>query len=298
MARSPAPARTCSASGADGRSWRTGRLGPPAGRRGLGLLARRRVDQGRAARPRRLRAADGARRTRRCEFFGCETVEAVAALRLLEAPDQGRNRCLRDRDRQAGRARRRGRARALRARRAAELGEQIAAVIDQTGLAGEFPVGLIGSAFKAGELFVGAAAPPRAGGCAPMRAIAAVEMAPVGGSLLLAAMACGRLEQLELRRAHRAARLRARRPEPRSAARRWPIASGADRRRGRTAHPRRRRMMRRLSAAGLPPASATKKAAANTSPAPRSSTASGAARRRQLGLAPPGSSSTCSQGLR
>jgi N-acetylglucosamine kinase-like BadF-type ATPase len=81
-------------------------------------------------------------------------------------------------------------ARELYARGAAELGEQIAAVIRQTGLEGDFPVGLIGSAFKAGAVFVEPLT--RAiHACAPQARVGAVEMAPVGGSLLLAARACG-----------------------------------------------------------------------------------------------------------
>jgi N-acetylglucosamine kinase-like BadF-type ATPase len=81
-------------------------------------------------------------------------------------------------------------ARELYARGAAELGEQIAAVIRQTGLGGDFPVGLIGSAFKAGAVFVEPLT--RAiHACAPQARVGAVEMAPVGGSLLLAARACG-----------------------------------------------------------------------------------------------------------
>jgi N-acetylglucosamine kinase-like BadF-type ATPase len=82
---------------------------------------------------------------------------------------------------------------------ARELGQQIAAVIRQTGLADtpagggpppEFPVGLIGSAYKAGRVYV----EPLTRvihECAPGARVATVEMAPVGGSLVLAARACG-----------------------------------------------------------------------------------------------------------
>ncbi len=81
---------------------------------------------------------------------------------------------------------------------ARELSEQIAAVIRQTGLgepdasgrAHEFPVGLIGSAYKAGAVFV----EPLTRAIhehAPGARVGTVEMAPVGGSLLLAARACG-----------------------------------------------------------------------------------------------------------
>jgi N-acetylglucosamine kinase-like BadF-type ATPase len=104
-------------------------------------------------------------------------------------------------------------ARRLYQRAAADLGEQIAAVVRETGLcavaeprarpgpspagadgAGDpaptFPVGLIGSALKAGEVFleplcafIGQVAPPAR--------VSVVRLAPVGGSLLLAARACG-----------------------------------------------------------------------------------------------------------
>jgi N-acetylglucosamine kinase-like BadF-type ATPase len=81
-------------------------------------------------------------------------------------------------------------ARELYERGARELAEQVTAVIRRTGLLGAFPVGLIGSAFKAGRVFV---EPLTAAihALAPEARVAVVEMAPVGGSLLLAARACG-----------------------------------------------------------------------------------------------------------
>jgi glucosamine kinase len=78
---------------------------------------------------------------------------------------------------------------------ARELATQITAVIAQTGLSGAFPVGLIGSAFRAGPVFV----EPLTRAiheCAPQAAVATVEMAPVGGSLLLAARACGHTDDV------------------------------------------------------------------------------------------------------
>jgi N-acetylglucosamine kinase-like BadF-type ATPase len=85
---------------------------------------------------------------------------------------------------------------------ARELATQVAVVIGQTGLAGSaagdrpFPVGLIGSVFKAGAIFVEplTAAITRS---ASHARVSVVEMAPVGGSLLLAARACGRGEELD-----------------------------------------------------------------------------------------------------
>jgi N-acetylglucosamine kinase-like BadF-type ATPase len=85
---------------------------------------------------------------------------------------------------------------------ARELAAQVAVVIARTGLAGDraadtpFPVGLIGSVFKAGAIFV---APLTAaiGRSAPQAQVSVVDMAPVGGSLLLAARACGSGEELD-----------------------------------------------------------------------------------------------------
>jgi N-acetylglucosamine kinase-like BadF-type ATPase len=93
-------------------------------------------------------------------------------------------------------------ARELYERGASELGQQIVAVIRQTGLAEgaradePFPVGLIGSAYKAGPVFV----EPLTRvihECAPHARVDKVEMAPVGGSLILAARMCGASERLD-----------------------------------------------------------------------------------------------------
>jgi len=81
-------------------------------------------------------------------------------------------------------------ARGLYARAAELLGAQIRAVLANTGLTGAFPVGLIGSAFRAGEVFVSPLT-DAIRGFAPEARVFAVEMAPVGGSLLLALRACG-----------------------------------------------------------------------------------------------------------
>jgi glucosamine kinase len=81
-------------------------------------------------------------------------------------------------------------ARDLYARAATELGAQVKSVIERTALSGSFPVGLIGSAFKAGPVFV---EPLKriVHELAPEARVAPVRMAPVGGSLLLALRACG-----------------------------------------------------------------------------------------------------------
>jgi glucosamine kinase len=81
-------------------------------------------------------------------------------------------------------------ARELFVRAAGHLGDQIRAVIVNTGLTGAFPVGLIGSAFRAGEVFV-APLTEAIHAVAPEAEVFPVEMAPVGGSLVLALRACG-----------------------------------------------------------------------------------------------------------
>ncbi len=78
----------------------------------------------------------------------------------------------------------------LFARAAGLLGEQIRAVITNTGLAGDFPVGLIGSAYRAGEVFV-TPLMDAIHAVAPEARVFPVETAPVGGSLLLGMRACG-----------------------------------------------------------------------------------------------------------
>ena len=68
-------------------------------------------------------------------------------------------------------------------------------MIRRTGLDGPFPVGLIGSAFKAGGVFVEPLTRV-VEELAIQARVSVVEMAPVGGSLLLAMRACGRGQAL------------------------------------------------------------------------------------------------------
>lgn len=130
-------------------------------------------------------------------FFGVASIEAVAALVYSKPLRKGEIAAFAI---ETARLAEQGDAVAcgLYERGARELGEQVAAVIRQTGLgeadasgaAREFPVGLIGSAYKAGPVFVD----PLTRAIhehAPGARVGTVEMAPVGGSLLLAARACG-----------------------------------------------------------------------------------------------------------
>jgi len=180
--------------GAGGRSWRTGGWGHLLGDEGSGYWLG--SESIRAA----LHDRDGsgpetALGAAACEYFDRETIEAVAALvyskpltkaeisafavesaRVAEAGDEV--------------------AAALFERGATLLGGQIAAVIEQAGLEGSFPVGLIGSTYKAGEIYV-APLRRRVLEAAPAAEMSRVEMAPTGGSLLLAALACGQRDQLD-----------------------------------------------------------------------------------------------------
>ncbi len=130
-------------------------------------------------------------------FFGTDSVEAIASCVYSKPMTKGEIAAFASQTAklaQAGDAVACG----LYERGARELGLQVGAVIDATGLAElAFPVGLIGSGFKAGPIFVEPltrAIRERA----PQADVAPVAMEPVGGSLLLAARACGRREELSV----------------------------------------------------------------------------------------------------
>ncbi len=180
--------------GSDGRGWRAGGwghlLGDEASGYWLGIQSIKAALRDREASGPETALSDAAP-----AFFGVASVEAVASLvyskPLTKSEIAGfaieTAKLAEDGDAVA---------RALYERGAEELGVQIAAVIRQTGLQGAFPVGLIGSAFKAGPVFIEPLA-RAVRECAPDATVATVEMAPVGGSLLLAARACGHGEALD-----------------------------------------------------------------------------------------------------
>jgi len=136
------------------------------------------------------------------EFFGEESVEAVAQSVYSKPLSKGEIAAFAI---ETGRLAPQGDvvARELYEHGARKLGEQIKAVIAHTGLgqeaadgrSGRFPVGLIGSAFKAGAVFVEPLT-RAVHELAPGASVQAVEMAPVGGSLLLAARMCGHGEAI------------------------------------------------------------------------------------------------------
>jgi glucosamine kinase len=134
------------------------------------------------------------------EFFGTASVEALASQVYSKPLTKGEIAAFGP---QMARIAQQGDAVAaeLYRRGAAALGKQITAVISHAGLEGRFPVGLIGSAYRAGGLFVD---PLRevVHAAAPEAEISVVEMAPVGGSLLLAARVAGRAPDVDMPMLH------------------------------------------------------------------------------------------------
>lgn len=174
--------------GPHARAWRAGGWGHILGDEGsgywLGLQSIKAVLSDREASGPPTALSDAA-----VEFFGAPSVEALAPLLYTKPLTKSEiaafavhtARLAQEDDPVAH---------ALYEEGAGLLGTQVAAVIRQTGLSGAFPIGLIGSAFKAGEIFVGPLT--RAiHAVAPEARIAPVDTAPVGGSVMLAARACG-----------------------------------------------------------------------------------------------------------
>jgi glucosamine kinase len=179
--------------GSDGRAWRAGGWGHLLGDEGSGYWLG--VQSIKAAlRDRERSGPETPLSDAAAEFFGASSVEAMAT--MVYSVPLTKDRIAAFASKTAALAERGDPvARELYERGAAELAQQIAAVIHQTGLEGAFPVGLIGSAWKAGAVFVDPLT--RAiHALAPQAQVAVVEMNPVGGSLLLAARAAGAEEAL------------------------------------------------------------------------------------------------------
>ncbi len=179
--------------GDEGHGWRVGGWGHLLGDEGsgywLGLHSIRAALRDRDGSGPPTRLSDAAPR-----FFGRDGLEELATWVYTKPLTKGEIAAFAV---ETGRAAAAGDevARGLYAEGARELGAQIGTVIERTGLAGAFPVGLIGSAFKAGPVFVDPLA-RAVHAHAPDARVTTVEMAPVGGSLLLAARACGHADQL------------------------------------------------------------------------------------------------------
>jgi glucosamine kinase len=186
--------------GPDGRPWRAGGWGHLLGDEGSGYWLG--AESIRAA----LRDRDGSGPETTLsdavvEFFDAPSVEALAALVYSKPLTKGEIAAFAT---ETAKHAERGDAVAceLYKRGARELGRQIVTVVEKTGLAADreggaqrFPVGLIGSAFKAGAVFLETLVSV-VHESAPMAQVSVAEMAPVGGSLLLAARACADASEL------------------------------------------------------------------------------------------------------
>ena len=214
--------------GPDGRAWRAGGWGHVLGDEGSGYWLG--VQSIKAAlRDRDASGPETALSDAATAFFDVPSVEALAVRVYSQPLTKGEIAAFAIETAQLA-ERGDAVARELYERGARELGEQIAAVIRQTGLTtgsgggpggahgapdwagnlparGErpvehaspsapFPVGLIGSGFKAGSVFVGPIV-SAVHAYAPDALVSVVETAPVSGSLLLAARACGRSDALD-----------------------------------------------------------------------------------------------------
>jgi N-acetylglucosamine kinase-like BadF-type ATPase len=186
--------------GADARGWRVGGWGHLLGDEGSGYWLG--VQSIKAAlRDRERSGPETALSEAAMRFFDQPSVEAVASRVYTKPMTKGEIAAFAI---ETGKLAEQGDAvaRELYERGALELAQQIVSVIRQIGLDAdssnaheEFPVGLIGSAFKAGNVFVEPLT-RAVHECAPNARVGAVELAPVGGSLLLAARACGNAEAI------------------------------------------------------------------------------------------------------
>jgi N-acetylglucosamine kinase-like BadF-type ATPase len=200
--------------GSNGQAWRSGGWGHLLGDEGSGYWFG--IESIKAAlRDREASGPETALSDAAIEFFGVRSVEALAALVYSKPLSKGEIAAFSiETAKLAGEGD--AVAREIYERGARLLGEQVAAVIRNTGLTTAstnssasasvaaayttggglpFPVGLIGSAFKAGGVFVEPLV-RAVHKLAPQAKVSVVEMAPVGGSLLLAMRACGREEAL------------------------------------------------------------------------------------------------------
>ncbi len=181
--------------GADGRCWRAGGWGHVLGDEGsgywIGVRSLSAVLHDRDASGPRTALGDAA-----LEFFEVDDVQALIALVYGKPLDKSEIAAFGTQTAKLAHA---GdpTARAIYRAAADELGSQVAAVVEHAGLSGPFPVGLIGSAFKAGAVFV-EPLEERIRQLAPRATVSVVQTAPVAGALMLAARAAGLGERFDV----------------------------------------------------------------------------------------------------
>jgi glucosamine kinase len=181
--------------GADGRAWRAGGWGHVLGDEGsgywLGVRSIAAVLRDRDESGPKTGLSDAA-----LEYFGVDDVDGLVALVYGKPLSKSEiaafavetAKLAEQQDAVAAR---------LYADAAAELAAQVSAVIHNTGLDGPFPVGLIGSAFKAGPVFVEPLV-EAVGELAPAARVSVVETAPAAGALMLALSSCGHVEDADV----------------------------------------------------------------------------------------------------
>jgi glucosamine kinase len=181
--------------GSDGRCWRAGGWGHVLGDEGsgywIGLKAISAVLHDRDGSGPPTLLSDAA-----LDFFSVDSVEALVSLvygKPLSKSEIAAFAVRAAADAEQGDAV----AAAIYAQGAAELGAQVGAVISHAGLEGAFPVGLVGSAFKAGAVFVSPLSEEIAS-LVPQAQMRVVDLAPVAGALMLAIEVAGAREQLDL----------------------------------------------------------------------------------------------------
>jgi N-acetylglucosamine kinase-like BadF-type ATPase len=183
--------------GPHGRSWRAGGWGHLLGDEGSGYWFGARSIAA-ALHDRDGSGPETALSDAACSFFGTTSLEALAA-RVYSQPLTKSEIAAFSVHTAAVAEAGDAVAREIYERGARELAAQINAVIGYTRLSGEFPVGLVGGGFEAGEVFM-APLTSVVRERAPLAKLSHVRLAPVGGSLLLAAHVCGCARELSKER--------------------------------------------------------------------------------------------------
>lgn len=181
--------------GADGRCWRAGGWGHVLGDEGsgywIGVRSLAAVLHDRDASGQSTALSDAA-----LEFYEVDGVQGLIGLVYGKPLDKSEIAAFGARTAELAREGDRV-ACEIYAAAARELGAQVAAVLQRSRLQGEFPVGLIGSAFKAGAVFVEPLT-RRITELAPRAGVSVVDIPPVTGALMLALRASGLADRFDV----------------------------------------------------------------------------------------------------